>query len=327
MYKNIKKITGILLVLAMLLVQTLACLPFSAAAAEQSAAVSTASATQSIQDGVTLHCWNWSYANIEANLDKIAAAGYTAIQTSPIQPLKESTKESWSTYGKHWWVTYQPTEFKINTLSSNALGTKTQFKSMCDAAEKKGIKVIVDVVANHLANSTSNNISSAVPSYLRTNTAYWHDITRNTNDWWNRWEVTQLCLAGLPDLNTSNKDIQNYVLTFLKECVDAGADGFRFDAAKHIETPEDSNCASDFWPTVINGIKAYKSDVYIYGEMLDDTGGVSFNAYTKYMSITDNRWSDKVRENVINSGNAGNFYSGYDNGNLLYFTVFLTKCV
>ena len=310
------RMTRRIISLALVLMLAISMLPASVLALPTKAvSVATKSTSStSIQDGVTLHCWNWSFANIEANLDAIAAAGYTAIQTSPIQPLKEGTNQSWSTYGNQWWVYYQPIEFKINTSPYNALGTKTQFKSMCEAAEKKGIKVIVDVVANHLADNGANKIHSNVPSYLRTNSAYWHDISKNTNDWWNRYEVTQFCLAGLPDLNTSNKDIQNYVLTFLKECVDAGADGFRFDAAKHIEVPEDSYCGSDFWPTVINGIKSYKSDVYVYGEMLDDTGGTSFSNYTEYMSITDNRWSDKVRENVINSGNAGNFYSGYDNG-------------
>ena len=310
------RMTRRIISLALVLMLAISMLPASVLALPiKAVSVATKSTSStSIQDGVTLHCWNWSFANIEANLDAIAAAGYTAIQTSPIQPLKEGTNQSWSTYGNQWWVYYQPIEFKINTSPYNALGTKTQFKSMCEAAEKKGIKVIVDVVANHLADNGANKIHSNVPSYLRTNSAYWHDISKNTNDWWNRYEVTQFCLAGLPDLNTSNKDIQNYVLTFLKECVDAGADGFRFDAAKHIEVPEDSYCGSDFWPTVINGIKSYKSDVYVYGEMLDDTGGTSFSNYTEYMSITDNRWSDKVRENVINSGNAGNFYSGYDNG-------------
>ena len=48
-----------------------------------------------IQEGVTLHCWNWSFAEIEENLDVIAAMGYTSIQTSPIQqpyhgPLQSS---------------------------------------------------------------------------------------------------------------------------------------------------------------------------------------------------------------------------------------------
>ena len=40
------------------------CQPASASVAMSNA--------QRIQNGVTLHCWNWSYANIEANMAKIA---------------------------------------------------------------------------------------------------------------------------------------------------------------------------------------------------------------------------------------------------------------
>lgn len=130
------RMTRKIISLALVLMLALSLLPASVfASAESSVPVKavTKAAGTSIQDGVTLHCWNWSYANIEANLDAIAAAGYTAIQTSPIQPIKESTKESWSTYGNQWWVYYQPTDFKINTATNNALGTKTQFKSMCEA--------------------------------------------------------------------------------------------------------------------------------------------------------------------------------------------------
>ena len=48
-------------------------------------------------------------------------------------------------------------------------------------------------------------------------------------------------MSGLPDLNTGSTKVQNYVIGFLKECIDAGADGFRFDAAKHIEVPTDTD--------------------------------------------------------------------------------------
>lgn len=222
-----------------------------------------------IQDGVTLHCWNWSFANIEANMELIASLGYTAIQTSPIQAMKEATEGKYS--GTNWWVFYQPVDFVINTEDGSALGTKSEFESMCAKAEEYGIKVIVDVVANHLGNQTGNDLSSAIPSYLLKD-AYWHDYTTNTTDYTNRYDITQHCMAGLPDLNTANKELQGYVLDFLKECIDAGADGFRFDAAKHIETPEDdSSFASDFWPTVIGGAEAYAEekgfDLYCYGEL------------------------------------------------------------
>lgn len=295
-------------------------------AAESSVAVVSSSdieAEDNIQDGVTLHCWNWSFNNITANMDTIAAQGYTAIQTSPIQFAKEST--SGKTVGSVWWIYYQPAGFFIeNNTGRSALGTKAEFEAMCKKAHEKGIKVIVDVVANHMGNETRNNLSSAIVPELRNDSGCWHDITRNTTDYSNRYDITQYCMDGVPDLNTGNSKVQNYVLNYLKECIDAGADGFRFDGAKHIETPDDSSsgCGSNFWPTVINGATEYAKstrniDLYCYGEVLDSpdsSGKLPVTAYTKYMSVTDNRTGNDVRNNVNNRNAAGAASSYYYNG-------------
>ncbi len=272
-----------------------------------------------IQDGVTLHCWNWSYKNIEANMALIASQGYTAIQTSPIQQSKEGTK-NYSMDG--WWLYYQPMGFHIDNTGNSALGTKAEFISMCNTAHQYGVKVIVDVVANHLGNQTGNNLSTAISSEIRNDSSYWHDYTKNTSNYNSRYEVTQFCMAGLPDLNTGDTKVQNLVIGFLKECIDAGADGFRFDAAKHIEVPVDTDyCASDFWPNVINAATTYATNkgktLYCYGELLDSPGGgIPSSAYTTYMSITDNGWGNTLRGNVC-SGNA-NYYSGYHKGDDVY---------
>lgn len=277
------------------------------------AAVSSSNieAQDDIQDGVTLHCWNWSYNNITANLDTIAAQGYTAIQTSPIQFAKEAT--TGKSVGTNWWVYYQPAGFFIDNTGNSALGTKAEFENMCQKAHEKGIKVIVDVVANHMGNQTRNNLATTIVPDIRNDASCWHDITKNTTDYSNRYDITQHCMDGLPDLNTGSSKIQNYVLNYLKECIDAGVDGFRFDGAKHIETPEDSSsgCGSNFWPTVINGATSYAKstrniDLYCYGEVLDapdSSGKLPITAYTKYMSVTDNQTGNDVRNNV-NSGNA-----------------------
>ena len=272
-----------------------------------------------VQYGVTLHAWNWSFDNITANMAKIAEQGYTAIQTSPIQVMKEATNGADNTVGSHWWVYYQPVDFVITTDSGNALGTKTDFAEMCAEAEKYGIKVIVDVVANHLGNKTGNDLADAVPEYLRKD-AYWHDITRNITSWEDRENMTQYCLTGLPDLNTGNAEIQGFVLDFLIECVDAGADGFRFDMAKSIETPKDDAAfASDFWPNVVGGIQEYAGgDLYIYGEILDDAK-IAISAYTEYMSVTDNGWGNHMRS-LVASGTAAlaeGFYKSAPASNLV----------
>ena len=266
-----------------------------------------------IQDGATLHCWNWSFAQIKENMAKIAEMGFTAIQTSPVQPLKEATVDK--TVGGSWWVYYQPVDFVITSADGNALGTKDELAQMIETAHAYGIRVIVDVVANHLGNQTGNDLSEQIPAYLLAEN-YWHDITTNTSDYNDRYDVTQHCMAGLPDLNTGSDDIQQYVLNFLKECIDIGVDGFRFDGAKHIETPDDSaSFASDFWPTVIGGAEeyaetAYSKDIYVYGEVLDSISGLSIYAYTQYMSVTDNSWGNTLRGQIA-AGNAA-ISAGYD---------------
>ena len=62
------------------------------------------------------------------------------------------------------------------------------------------------------------------------------------------------------------------ILNWLQTCVEAGADGFRFDAAKLIELPDDVSIyhpdyhfASDFWPTVLQNGASFQ-----YGEALQE---------------------------------------------------------
>lgn len=314
MKQNQKRLWAWLLSLALFIaaaVSSPAQISVQASVAQTSTAVVQAAQERSVQEGLTLQCWNWSYANIEANMGKIAEQGYTAIQTSPIQQAKEST--SGKTVGGHWWVYYQPAAFAIDNTGNSALGTKAEFEKMCKTAHSYGIKVIVDVVANHMGNRTGNNLADTITPDIKNDSSCWHDISKNTTDYSSRYNITQYCMDGLPDLNTSNKKVQNYVLNFLKECIDSGADGFRFDAAKHIETPDDSSsgCGSDFWPTVINGAKSYASstrgiDLYCYGEVLDkpdSSGKLPVSAYTKYMSVTDNEQGNNLR-GYVQSGNA-----------------------
>ncbi|MBR2715102.1 MAG: starch-binding protein, partial [Ruminococcus sp.] len=264
-----------------------------------------------VQYGQILHCWNWSFDNIRKNMQLIASQGFTAVQTSPIQSSKESTRESWSSVQNSAWVYYQPISFNIEQNSWNALGTKTQFEAMCKEAHKYGVKVIVDAVFNHMANDSSENtINPQISSDLRDDKNCWYSITWNTSNWEDRYDVTHNCLSGFPDLNTSNPKVQNYAIGFLKECIDAGADGFRFDAVKHIETPADAyGTASDFWPNVL-GTATYHAQQtrgitpYYYGELLGSPGGgLSVTAYTDHMSVTDNNTGNCVRD-AIASGNA-----------------------
>lgn len=261
-----------------------------------------------LQGAAILHCFDWSYSQIENNLDAIKAAGYTAVQTSPVQPPKDYSSGYTDNAGQ-WWKLYQPLGIRVAD-GNNWLGTKAQLRSLCTTAEAKGIKVIVDIVANHMADNGLkknglDNVSSSVDSQWR-QSQYWHSDDMAADDDNNRYKVTHGHIA-LPDLNTGHSDVANAFKNLCIELINMGVDGFRFDAAKHIELPGEDG-GSDFWPTVINGSKSAGNNIFYYGEILNGAG-TSMTNYATYMSYTDNYAGDKALV-AANSNNAAGLADG-----------------
>lgn len=255
----------------------------------------------STADGVILHCFDWSFDTIKENLPEIAAAGYTTIQTSPVQQPKDYGE--WLNQEGQWWKLYQPLSFTIATENS-WLGTKDELQSLCEEADKYGIKIICDVVTNHMANQDGNSyltvchdIKKYEPEIYAQKNDTFHQLKKGTDDD-NKLEWI-VCgeLNKLPDLNTANPLVQERVTALLKECIDVGVDGFRFDAAKHIETPADGEYASDFWPNVTGAANEYAAskgvELYMYGEILNTPGkGRLTTDYTQYLDVIDNKMGD-----------------------------------
>ncbi len=256
--------------------------------------------------GVILHCFDWSYNTIKEHLPEIAEAGYTTVQTSPVQTPKDFGG-SMDTAGQ-WWKLYQPLSFSV--AENSWLGNKQELTDLCAEAEKYGIKVICDIVSNHMANDNEGNpltyypdIEKYEPEIYADTTKYFHQQRRSVDD--SRVEyIVQGHLDGLPDLNTGDEYVQSRVISLLKECIDCGVDGFRFDAAKHIETPADGEFASGYWPNVINAATQYAEskgeEIFCYGEILNTPGaGRDIKNYTEYLHITDNVTGDSTLVNVI----------------------------
>ena len=257
---------------------------------------------ESIQDGMILHAWNWSLSTIEEELEAIAIAGFRAIQISPMQPQKDYFGvASWQ---NNWWKLYQPLGFTI-AEDNHSLGTLEDLISLTEAARDYGITIIVDIVANHLGGGTNESLNPNVALFEPE--IYTQNLIRTNNGFagdHSIFAVTRGALGEFPDLKTENALVQERVIALLKAYIDAGVGGFRFDAAKHIETPDDGDYASDFWPNVITAIQDYaNNELFIYGEILNTVGaGRSYASYTPFMGITINQKSDAVR-NTIRSRN------------------------
>ena len=276
----------------------------------EEAQVSNHGLPDSIDDGVILHAWNWSFNNIRKNMKEIAEAGYNTIQTSPAQACRLG--ETWKkadleqTNDKPtWYYLYQPTYF---TLGNDYLGTAEEFKAMCETAHKYGVKIIVDVVANHLADCGSEHkdkVDTELYDEARKCSGL-DDPNRITgSDWKVRDKVTQGCCIGMPDIDTKSKTAQNKIGSYLQECVKNGADGFRFDAVKSIELPEKYErpgaTSSDFWTTVMGMADSTASDegkkLFYYGEALQgDEPGTNAVGYTNIMRITGSQYGFCLRQ-------------------------------
>lgn len=305
--KKAKKIAS-LVVASALLTSSFAAITSVNAAEVDSAQTASADSTlrDKVGDGVMLHAFNWSYNTIKENLPAIAAAGYTTVQTSPVQQPKD-----YSTSGDvtgQWWKLYQPISFHI--AEQSWLGTKDDLKSLCDEADKYGIKIICDIVSNHIANAdetrpdtVSNQVKKYEPDFYKKRRTYTRTYKGNASDS-SVQAVVQGHVSNCPDLVTNDTAVQTYIINLLKECIDCGVDGFRFDAAKHIETEDDGEYASDYWKNITTSASSYYTqktgdDLYIYGEILNNCGADrSYSSYTKYINVTDNRTGDAVLYNV-----------------------------
>lgn len=225
-----------------------------------------------IQEGVILHCFDWKYSDIKAELPNIAAAGFTAVQTSPAQKGD----------GDVWYWLYQPQTFSIQ---GNALGGKSELTELCAEAEKYGIKVIVDVVANHTRSKNDDGMDSS----------WFHDYEgRITYDAEHRWQIIKGKI-GMPDLASEQERVQTKVKGYIEELKSVGVDGIRWDAAKHIGLPsEDCN----FWPAVTS------LGLYNYGEILkgpcnnDGNNDALMKEYTNYLTVTDDEYGDGLLKSI-----------------------------
>ena len=254
------------------------------------------------------HCFDWTLDTIKNNLAAISAQGFNAIQTSPLQAVKDYNLNYEDTHDS-WWAFYQPVSFSIaNSTYNNLFKTgdgATELTALCQAAAGYGIRVIVDVVANHLGDNGSGGFHTQVAQFEP-------NIYNNASTTLHHYNggggaVKDIVWANITcvDLNTASGIVQGRVLDYLKQLIDCGVTGFRFDAAKHIETKNDSGCGSNFWENTLGVAKTYATNkempLFSYGEILNGTeGGRSYGQYLSdaYLdAVTDSVIGEKARDN------------------------------
>lgn len=141
--------------------------------------------------------------------------GFTDIQISPVQSIREEIPD--------WWNLYQPTDITVG----NKIANITSLRNLANRCKLVGLGLIVDIVTHH----TTTDLSRSNLIRLL------YDESRLVQNYESRYESTHYRVGGLPTLDMWGSKLQSKVNTFIHELIDCGVTGLRWDACKHIELP------------------------------------------------------------------------------------------
>lgn len=182
--------------------------------------------------------WGGDLAGITQKLAYLKSLGVAAIWISP--PIDNANKPDGG--GASGYHGYWPRDMmRIEEHFGDASNSWAAFDALTVAAHANGMKVIVDFVANHTndigvgENGALYNNGVKVTDYSSDTgaTPYYHH-TPNMTNFEDRYQLQYDTLFGLADLDQTNPWVDNYIKSAIAQLLAHGADGFRFDAVKHV---------------------------------------------------------------------------------------------
>jgi glycosidase len=151
------------------------------------------------------------------HLDDIEALGVGAVWLSPVSDTREEPHGPWGAYHGYWIK-------RIDTLSAR-FGTPEDLRALSDALHRRGMRLYLDVVLNHVGPDTP---------LVHTNRDWFHgkgDIT----DWNDPVQLVTHDVHGLPDLAQEDPRVYAHLRDATAALIElARPDGLRVDAVRHL---------------------------------------------------------------------------------------------
>ncbi|WHZ20759.1 MAG: Alpha-amylase [Rhodanobacteraceae bacterium] len=210
---------------------------------------------------------------VTAKLDYLQKLGISGIWLMPINP-------SPSYHG------YDVTNYEA---VNPQYGTLADFRRLVQEAHKRGIRVIIDMVANHTSDENPWFVSALDPKSPYRDWYTWAGKTTDVDtpnsfdgQAWHQAKDGQYYLsifdAAMPDLNYDNPAVRKKMIGIGQFWLKQGADGFRLDAARHlyVKLPSDvGNPASiakniAWWNEYRQGLDKVNPHAYLVGEVTRD---------------------------------------------------------
>ena len=166
---------------------------------------------------------------VTAQLDRLKDLGVTILWTMPIHPIGEKFRKG--DFGS-------PYSIKDYYAVDPNYGTLDDFKRLVTEAHKRGMKVIMDLVANHTA---WDSVMMAHPEFYKQDAN--GKLLPPVPEW-----------TDVAGLNYANPQLRDYMIAMMKYWVQTcDIDGFRCDTASWVPT--------DFWVQARAALEKVKPDV------------------------------------------------------------------
>jgi glycosidase len=145
------------------------------------------------------------------------------------------------------------------------LGSKIEFFTLLDVAHRNEMKVILDGVFNHCGRGffafndvLENQAESPYTDWFHINKfpvdAYSPGDATTYEAWWK--------YKSLPKFNTSNPEVEKYILKVARYWIEQGIDGWRLDVPNEIND-------DGFWLRFRDVVRSANPDAYLAGEIWD----------------------------------------------------------
>lgn len=199
------------------------------------------------------------FAGLIKKLPYIRELGATAIWITPVNDNRDEAlvDKYWGFHG--YWIK------DFNRVEEH-LGDEATLKRLVDTAHGMGIKVMLDIVANHAGYGAPMTMD---PKYRD-----WFHHNGNITNWDDQYQLENHDIHGLPDFNTENPAVLDYMVdVWTRWATRTGVDGYRVDTVKHVP--------KGFWAKFNSALSARtKSDFLLLGEVLNGDAGY-VGAYTR----------------------------------------------
>ena len=192
-----------------------------------------------VRDGVIYQIYPRAFSpqgdfnGVTARLDDLKTLGVTILWLMPIHPIGQEKKKGsvGSPYAVRDYYAVNPD-----------YGTREDLKRLITEAHRRGMKVIIDIVANH---TSWDSVLMKHPDF------YKHDASGRITypyDW-----------TDVAALNYGNRQLREYMTDMLKYWIrEFDLDGFRCDVAGEVPT--------DFWEHARAELEQIKPDIFMLAE-------------------------------------------------------------